>query len=79
MQNTTTLKRFPYTVLALALVIAIIVGIVVATSVLNASAPAPAARDGSGQPGISSNAPNSPVGLIGRDTVDVTVNGNRER
>ncbi len=79
MQNTTTLKRFPYTLLVLALVIAIVVGIIVVTSVLNVGAPSSSARDGSAQPSTSSNAINSTAGLIGTDTVDVTVNGNRER
>ena len=75
MQNTTTLKQFPYTLLVLALVIAIVVvGIVIATGVLNVGAPSSAVWSNT-----SSNAINSTVGLIGADTVDVTVNGNRER
>ena len=74
MQNTTSLKWFPYTLMVLALVIAIVAGIVIVTGVVNVSAPSSAA-----QPSTSSNAINSPVGLIGSDTVDITVGGNRER
>ncbi|MBM3128408.1 MAG: hypothetical protein FJ009_07190 [Chloroflexi bacterium] len=75
MQRTPTLKQFPYTLMALALVIAIVVvGIVIATGVLGVGAPSSAA-----QPSTASSAINSTVGLIGANTVDVTVNGNRER
>jgi len=79
MQSTTTLKRLPAALVAIAMVILIIAAIVLASGALNIGRFSPATVNSSVQPTSSLDASRPAVTLSGADIVDVTVAGNRER